>query len=133
MTVIDATPLSLGIEIVGGVFSKIIPKGSFIPTKKSQVFTTNENNQARVNVAIFEGERPLTKDNHLLGRFDINDIPPMPAGKPEIEVTFELDDNGILTVTAEEKSKGSKAEITISNDQGRLSREEIESIYKMYI
>ena len=80
-----------------------------------------------VNVAVYEGERPLVKDNHLLGRFDLTDIPPMPKGKPEIEVTFELDDNGILSVSAVEKSKGSKNQIVITNDQGRLSKEEIDS------
>lgn len=126
LIVIDATPLSLGIEIVGGVMSKIIPKGSFIPTKKSQVFTTNVENQSMVTVSVFEGERPLVKDNHLLGRFDLTDIPPMPKGKPEIEVTFEIDDDGILSVEAIEKSAGSRNQIVITNDKGRLSKEEIE-------
>jgi heat shock protein 5 len=127
LIVIDATPLSLGIEIVGGVMSKIIPKGSFIPTKKSQVFTTNVDNQSMVTVAVYEGERPLVKDNHLLGKFDLTDIPPMPKGKPEVEVTFEIDDDGILSVEAVEKSAGSRNQIVITNDKGRLSKEEIES------
>ena len=127
LIVIDATPLSLGIEIVGGVMSKIIPKGSFIPTKKSQVYTTNVDNQSMITVSIFEGERPLTKDNHLLGRFDLTGIPPMPKGKPEVEVTFDIDDNGILSVEAVEKSTGSKNNIVIANDQGRLSKDEIDS------
>lgn len=130
LIVIDATPLSLGIEIVGGVMSKIIPKGSFIPTKKSQVYTTNVDNQSMITIQIFEGERPLTKDNHLLGKFDLTGIPPMPKGKPEVEVTFDIDENGILSVEATEKSTGSKNNVVIANDQGRLSKDEIERMLR---
>nr|CAI39094.1 ER-type hsp70 [Paramecium tetraurelia] len=130
LIVIDATPLSLGIETVGGVMTKIIPKGSYIPTKKSQVFTTYQDQQQTVTISVFEGERPLVKDNHKLGTFDLTGIPPAPRGTPQIEVTFEIDANGILQVGAQDKGTGVKNQIVITNDSGRLSKEEIDKMLR---
>uniref|UniRef100_A0A667ZAV5 Endoplasmic reticulum chaperone BIP n=1 Tax=Myripristis murdjan TaxID=586833 RepID=A0A667ZAV5_9TELE len=126
LVLLDVCPLTLGIETVGGVMTKLIPRNTVVPTKKSQIFSTASDNQPTVTIKVYEGERPLTKDNHLLGTFDLTGIPPAPRGVPQIEVTFEIDVNGILRVTAEDKGTGNKNKITITNDQNRLTPEDIE-------
>ncbi|CAK9045267.1 unnamed protein product [Durusdinium trenchii] len=125
IVLLDVTPLSLGLETAGGVMTRLIERNSTIPTNKKQVFSTYSDNQPAVTIQVYEGERSMTRDNRLLGSFNLDGIPPAPRGVPKIEVAFDLDSNGILNVSAADQTTGKSNKITITNEKGRLSKDEM--------